>query len=64
MLLLRPFRATAHGVVSMRGNGFLSLWIDWNRDGDFADAGEQILNNVSRTAGSDVWLKHTVAGLR
>jgi len=28
------------------GNGFLSAWIDLNIDGDFADAGEKILDDV------------------
>lgn len=28
--------------VSVSGNGYLSAWIDFNGDGDFADAGEQI----------------------
>lgn len=26
-------------------SGYLNAWIDWNRDGDFLDAGEQILLN-------------------
>ena len=34
---------------------FVNLWIDWNRDGDFADAGEQVATNVphsTRTTGT------------
>lgn len=34
--------------------GYLQGWIDWNGDGDFADAGEQIAADLqSATAGSD-----------
>jgi hypothetical protein len=28
------------------GNGCLSGWMDWNKDGDFDEAGEVIINNV------------------
>ncbi len=34
---------------------FVNIWVDWNRDGDFADAGEQVVTNVShasRTTGT------------
>ena len=34
---------------------YLNLWVDWNRDGDFADAGEQVVTNrshSSRTSGT------------
>ncbi|OBU33236.1 GEVED domain-containing protein [Photobacterium kishitanii] len=30
----------------------LHAWIDWNRDGDWDDAGEQIINNPTATAGT------------
>ncbi len=33
-------------VVVSGGSGYLSCWLDWNRDGDFADSGEQILTNI------------------
>jgi hypothetical protein len=33
-------------VQATGGTGFLDAWIDYNRDGDFADAGEQIFTNV------------------
>lgn len=34
------------------GSGYLNAWIDWNRDGDFNDANEQIINKyrVSTTS--------------
>ena len=35
-------------VGSASANTVVSAWIDWNGDGDFADAGEQVLDNVSR----------------
>ena len=30
----------------------LHAWIDWNRDGDWDDAGEQVINNPTATAGT------------
>lgn len=33
-------------------NGYLQGWIDWNGDGDFADAGEQIATNLQYSAGT------------
>lgn len=40
-------------VVSVyaSANGILSAWFDWNRDGDFADANEQNIVDLSLTAG-------------
>ncbi|AMQ55123.1 DUF7507 domain-containing protein [Algoriphagus sanaruensis] len=32
-------------TVNTRGTGQINAWIDWNRDGDFNDAGEQIVTN-------------------
>jgi uncharacterized repeat protein (TIGR01451 family) len=34
--------------------GFLQAWIDWNGDGDFLDAGEQVATNLQDNAGLDV----------
>lgn len=31
--------------------GFLNAWIDWNSDGDWADAGEQVFNNAPLVPG-------------
>jgi hypothetical protein len=31
--------------VEASANGFVSVWVDWNQDGDFADAGEQVANS-------------------
>lgn len=38
--------------VTNTGTGSLQGWIDWNRDGDWNDLGEQIFQNVSLTAGT------------
>ncbi len=34
-------------------SGYLNAWIDWNRDGDFQDAGEHILVNRTDGPGDD-----------
>ena len=41
--------ATVTITVNMLG-GFQQGWIDFNGDGDFTDAGEQIINNVNPAA--------------
>lgn len=40
--LTQSITAAVHGA-----GGKLSAWIDWNQDGDWADANEKISNNVS-----------------
>ncbi|MEZ5476645.1 MAG: GEVED domain-containing protein [Thiolinea sp.] len=32
--------------VTIAGSGYLNSWIDWNGDGDFADAGEQVATDL------------------
>ncbi|MCY2976123.1 MAG: Ig-like domain-containing protein [Planctomycetota bacterium] len=32
-------------IVTSSGAGFVDAWIDWNRDGDFTDAGEQVISS-------------------
>lgn len=45
---------TASITATVTGaGGYLQSWIDWNGDGDFADAGEQIATNIQDNAGSD-----------
>ncbi|WP_240645417.1 LruC domain-containing protein [Vibrio mediterranei] len=39
--------------VNASTSGYLSAWIDWNQDGDFADAGEQIFTDESLSAGNN-----------
>ncbi len=41
---------------------YLSAWIDYNKDGDFADAGEQIMSNVSTAASATSYASFTVPG--
>ncbi|WP_419613577.1 SdrD B-like domain-containing protein [Thiolapillus sp.] len=41
-------------------SGFLNAWIDFNGDGDFSDAGEQIAADVPGTAGTAISLSVTV----
>ena len=33
--------------------GKLNAWVDWNNDGDFSDAGEQIASNASMASGAN-----------
>lgn len=46
--------ATLTVTVSLGNNapGLLQGWIDWNRDGDWADAGEQVFKNRTLAAGT------------
>jgi len=39
--------------VNVNGDGCVAAWIDWNNDGDFQDAGENILSNASVTSGNN-----------
>jgi len=48
------FRGVASSInVPVTGPGKLSAWIDYNDDGDFADAGEQIASSVSDGGSGD-----------
>ena len=38
--------------VAVTGSGFLDAWFDWNRDGDFLDAGEQVATNQAVSTGT------------
>lgn len=40
--------------VNVRGRGRLSVWFDWNRDGDFLDKGEQVAANRTTAADTSV----------
>jgi len=54
-LLTQGQAATIPVSVTQAGanDGYLQAWIDWNGDGDFADAGEQIATDLqSATAGA------------
>src|SRR5690606_21288340 len=41
--------------VEVSAAGFVSAWVDWNQDGDFQDAGEQVVNAQAVTAGSNTF---------
>lgn len=34
-------------------NGYLQAWFDWNKDGDFADANEQVVTNLQDNSSGD-----------
>ncbi len=40
-------------VVASQAGGILNAWIDWNRDGDWSDAGEKVFSDVALSAGSN-----------
>ncbi len=39
--------------VNASAAGFASVWVDWNEDGDFADAGERVADAQAVTAGDN-----------
>lgn len=39
--------------VNASTSGYLSAWIDWNQDGDFADDGEQVFTDQLLSAGNN-----------
>lgn len=48
-----PGGKTVDVTVAVVGDGRLSVWIDWNRDGDWEDSGEDVvLDEVLTSAGS------------
>lgn len=53
----RPVPVT---VTSTRA-GILDVWIDWNSDGDYTDAGERIASNLPVAAGENVLMVTTPA---
>lgn len=54
VLFVTPIAAgtTAQVNVVAASDGVLNAWVDFNRDGDFADAGEQIFTNRFLSTGS------------
>ncbi|KXF83396.1 LruC domain-containing protein [Enterovibrio coralii] len=40
-------------AVQASTSGYLSAWIDWNGDGDFADSGEKIISDSNVSGGSN-----------
>ncbi|MBK9982118.1 MAG: hypothetical protein IPP15_06775 [Saprospiraceae bacterium] len=49
-------------TVNSSGTGFLYGWFDWNRDGDWADAGEFVYLGTGLTAGNNVLTLNVPAG--
>jgi uncharacterized repeat protein (TIGR01451 family) len=50
---LLPIGETTIVPVSIQNaSGFLNAWFDWNADGDFADAGEQMVTNQAVAVGT------------
>jgi hypothetical protein len=50
--LLRPCGQAPVTITASKA-GYIDAWIDFNRDGDWADAGEQIFKNKAVTAGAN-----------
>lgn len=44
---------SALASITASGAGFLNAWIDWNKDGDFADSNEQIFSGQVLSAGTN-----------
>jgi hypothetical protein len=49
-------------IVNASATGKLDAWFDWNRDGDWNDAGEQVFTNQSVVAGNNTLSVTTPAG--
>ncbi|HIF9356818.1 TPA: GEVED domain-containing protein [Photobacterium damselae] len=39
--------------IQVIGDGFVSIWVDLNNDGDFADSNEQLINDQAVTTGNN-----------
>jgi uncharacterized repeat protein (TIGR01451 family) len=50
--LLPTGETTIVPVRIQNASGFLNVWFDWNADGDFADAGEQMITNQAVAVGT------------
>jgi uncharacterized repeat protein (TIGR01451 family) len=49
--LLPTGETTIVPVSIQNASGFLNVWFDWNADGDFVDAGEQMITNQAVAVG-------------
>ncbi len=50
--LLPTGETTVVPVSIQNAGGFLNVWFDWNADGDFNDAGEQMISNQAVAVGT------------
>ncbi len=50
-------------TVTASGTGIVDAWIDWNRDGDFTDVGEQVITNQPVFAGATTFVVQTPAAV-
>jgi VCBS repeat-containing protein len=46
-------------TVNASGTGIVDAWVDWNRDGDFTDVGEQVITNQPVFAGNTTFIVQT-----
>ncbi|WP_442505685.1 GEVED domain-containing protein [Novipirellula sp. SH528] len=60
LIVSKTTPATSSINVVASGNGKLDGWIDFNRDGDWSDAGEQVFVSESITAGAENTLNFTI----
>ena len=51
--VLRPGNTATASVTVSGASGRLQAWFDWNRDGDFLDAGEQVATNIADNGAGD-----------
>lgn len=60
---LRQSQTGSATVTVVGATGRLQGWIDWNGDGDFADAGEQIATNIADNGAGDTNAATGVIGI-
>jgi len=44
---------TVYVTVTASTSGFINAWVDFNADGDWTDAGEQVFNDIAVVAGAN-----------
>ena len=64
LIIGSTIESTASITVEASATGKLDAWIDFNRDGDWDDAGEQIASAADVSAGIHVVPYTVPAGLR
>ncbi len=51
-------------TISSTGSGVVDAWFDWNGDGDYQDAGEQVIKGFVVQAGANSFPVQTPTGAR